>query len=712
MRLESVHITNFRLLDDVSLEFSTDPNKPMTVVRAENGSGKTSILYALRWAMHGEPGIPPGMRLTSTARPAHQPVQVQVRVEFTTTDPFSGAEARYRLFRTCEETPGEGNQYTRSPSQLRLLRRTDRGEEDIEEGKEGLISAILPLNLVDVFFTNGDDVQRFIGGGHRGDRERQDAVHRAIRQLLGLQSVETMISHIGAAGRNLKREAHPRAGQELQTALDDLDQIEEELGKRKENLSVIAQRRDAVGQQIRDDERMLDGIKGIGDLDAIQARIRAIEEDLRHLDAEDVNIRRKMKEFLRSEVLSADVLKPQLERGLAVLGELVDRRVIPGTSLEVLTDRLELGLCICGLNLESGDARYNHVLGLIDEQKLVAPQLQRLTALLHEARNSAYSPDGEDGEYETARDVAITVGGEFIECLDHKRRKRADLTAEQERRRQIDAQRIQELTERLRSNRLKHAEYERNYGSVRGEIEGLEERQLGCRKRYETAEQREAQSQRLRRQSIVANDLLALTEGTLERLKSEYVRQVSSRMNELFLNIVGADPDSETSIFTKVAIEETTYDIVIHTLEGRTFDADTELNGASQRALTLSFIWSLMEVAQRESPRIIDTPLGMTSGQVKHRMVDLLTRPISVDDVPHQAILFMTRSEIRDIEALIQNRAGTVSTLTCSKDYPVDLVNDWSGGAVVIKACQCNHAQVCGICERKTDSGRFVMREA
>ena len=159
-----------------------------------------------------------------------------------------------------------------------------------------------------MFFTNGDDVQRFIGGGHRGDRERQEAVHQAIRQLLGLKSVETMISHIGAAGGNLKREAHPRAGQELRTVIDDLDQIEEQLCKRKDDLSVIAQRRDAVDLQIRDDERILDGIKGIGDLDAIQARIQAIEEDLRHLDAEDVNIRRKMKDFLRSEVPFADVV--------------------------------------------------------------------------------------------------------------------------------------------------------------------------------------------------------------------------------------------------------------------------------------------------------------------------------------------------------------------------------------------------------------------
>ena len=65
MRLESAHIKNFKLLENVDLTFSTDSQRPLTVIRAENGSGKTSILYALRWAMYGERGIPTGMRLTA-----------------------------------------------------------------------------------------------------------------------------------------------------------------------------------------------------------------------------------------------------------------------------------------------------------------------------------------------------------------------------------------------------------------------------------------------------------------------------------------------------------------------------------------------------------------------------------------------------------------------------------------------------------------------
>ena len=195
MKLASAHIKNFKLLKSVDLAFSIDEARPLTVIRAENGSGKTSILYALRWAMYGAKGVPPRMRLTAATSPPGRPVTVQVRVEFTTTEPYTGEEVRYRLIRSCQETPGKDDSYERTKDKLRLLRRTPAGEEDIEHGKEGIIHNLLPPNLADVFFTNGDDVQRFISSGQRADRERQQAVHNAIRQLLGLNNVEEAKNH-------------------------------------------------------------------------------------------------------------------------------------------------------------------------------------------------------------------------------------------------------------------------------------------------------------------------------------------------------------------------------------------------------------------------------------------------------------------------------------------------------------------------------------
>ena len=182
-------------------------------------------------------------------------------------------------------------------------------------------------------------------------------------------------------------------------------------------------------------------------------------------------------------------------------------------------------------------------------------------------------------------------------------------------------------------------------------------------------------------------------------------------MDQLFLEIVGADPTADSSLFSGVNIVSGSYDVVVHAQEGRTLDVVTDLNGASKRALTLSLIWALMEVAEKEAPRIIDTPLGMTSGAVKHRMVELLTSPIDGTGLPYQVVLFMTRSEIRDIEQLVQERAGVITTLTCSKDYPVDLVNDWGSSYPVVRTCPCDHTQICQLCERRNDQGRFRYRE-
>ncbi|MDE0701435.1 MAG: ATP-binding protein [Acidimicrobiaceae bacterium] len=56
--LQRVEIENFVCFVDIVVEPSTDPERPLTVIRAENGSGKTTFLRALRWGMYGEKGLP------------------------------------------------------------------------------------------------------------------------------------------------------------------------------------------------------------------------------------------------------------------------------------------------------------------------------------------------------------------------------------------------------------------------------------------------------------------------------------------------------------------------------------------------------------------------------------------------------------------------------------------------------------------------------
>lgn len=701
MRLESAHIKNFKLLDNVTLKFSNDHKHPLTVIRAENGSGKTSILHALRWAIYGSSGVPGDKRLTDATRPPGRPIIVQVRVEFSMIDPYSEEEIFYRLVRTCEETPAQDDKFIRKPEQLHLWRRTMAGEEEIREGKDSLIRKLLPMNLIDVFFTNGDDVQRFISSG-QVNRERQEKVHNAIRQLLGLDDVENVSKDLESISKSLRKELASDGGQELQEATTEVERIHEDILELGTKLNQIQERVTNIDEAIRQDERELDSIKGIGDLDTINQRIRDLEGDIRHLNEHEKNIRLQMKDALKSERLSWQLLGQVLQKGFNILDKLADRRVIPGTAIEVLNDRLELGTCICGEELIEGTDRFLHIKHLIEEHHNTRPDIQHLSKILYLARNSFSEHQSAIEAEQTFYDMAINLSSQYTACRKAQRDKQREVSSERQKRSQIDQEHVQVLAARIDRSRKKRSDFDRQYGDLVGQLRGSEGELKMAREREQQAEKKANLDETKRNHSRISNDLLELAQRTLGLLKSDYVQKVSDRMNDLFLEIVGTSPEAETAVFTRVTINDR-YDIVIYTKGDKTLDADYELNGASQRALTLSFIWALMEVASREAPRIIDTPLGMTSGAVKRRMVEILTDPTRARGLPYQVILLMTRSEIRDIEDILDERAGHVFTLSCSKDYPLDLQQDWSGGIPMVRTCECDHRQICPICARRND---------
>ena len=114
----------------------------------------------------------------------------------------------------------------------------------------------------------------------------------------------------------------------------------------------------------------------------------------------------------------------------------------------------------------------------------------------------------------------------------------------------------------------------------------------------------------------VTEDMALVVQGALEDLRQTYLRQVSGRMNSLFLEMVGADPSSmsgekdaggarKSGVFRSAAITPS-YEISVSSADNKTLNPDWELNGASKRALTFSFIWALTEVSKMIAPRIVE----------------------------------------------------------------------------------------------------------
>ena len=86
MKLKSARIRNFKLLRDVRLDLSLSEERPLTVIRAENGSGKTSTLVALRWGLYGPDGLDDrSVRLSPASWPDGMDCEIEIQLDFSRT---------------------------------------------------------------------------------------------------------------------------------------------------------------------------------------------------------------------------------------------------------------------------------------------------------------------------------------------------------------------------------------------------------------------------------------------------------------------------------------------------------------------------------------------------------------------------------------------------------------------------------------------------
>jgi DNA sulfur modification protein DndD len=715
VKLKSARIRNFKLLRDITLEFSEDRNRPLTVIRAENGSGKTSTLVALRWALYGsKDGLDdPTTRLSPTTWPEQSPCEVSVQLDFSHTlyNQIAGESVPtttdYRLVRTAIETP-EGNRPNRAEDRPALYRYTDAGLDKIDP-PELLVRQMLPLEMRDIFFTDGDAALSFISP-QLSPSVKRDQVKEAIRALLGVGLLESAASHIAGARRKYNSYVSKAAqSQQLSDIAERLLKAQAQLDDDQARLRQVEHQVEELARRFEESDKRLQAALLAGDQVELARQRELAQRQLAESRRSEAALKEQHRSVLQDELLSLAAMDSRLTVGFHELVKLHDAGIIPSGSVPVLAERLQIGTCVCGTLLTPGSEARQHLVELIERQKTVDAKRKGLTELHNSARVDLQR--------------AAIAASDWVARLDNlerarlSNRKAAEAAAQQ-------LQICEEKLARIDQARLADARKERDAVQAALTRKQDERRDLQTAVDHQArlvAEQKPLYDKMLRQDAklsevnarlTVTEDMTTVVQGVLEDLQLVYLKRVSDRMNAMFLEMVGADPaamsgeegDHRSQVFHSAEITPN-YQIIVNSGENRTLNPEYELNGASKRALTFSFIWALTEVSQVVAPRIIDTPLGMMSGAVKKRVIELITAPSGgTSDLEKQVVLFLTRDEIRGIEDVIDQRAGRIYTFTNSDHYPVDLVNDPDVDVAQILRCDCNHQQFCRICARRNDA--------
>ena len=705
MRLLRAKFQNFRLLRDLELDFSCDPRKKLTVVRAANESGKTTILHGLQWALYGDEALPgggTGFRLFPIDWSAKEDrfVKITVTVEFELTKFrfISGKQHKttyhYQIIRSRLEDLDSSSPPRNST--VKLFQLTDTGASQVPE-PVAVINDELPPELREVFFTDGDRALSFIEADAAKSAKRQ-RVQQAIHSLLGLEVIEEAIRHVRKSEAEVNKKAKRLGGgSELNTIATKLEKIENEREKLENNLHNAKQQFAAFDEQYIDIERKISAVLEKGDKEELSKDINRVRGEIKQLNAQREEAKKDHSSLFSGRSIATDMLSPVLSSAYGKLEELYDQGKIPNITVPLLKDRLEVQVCICGETLKpkdlNGDKRRAHIQKLIKDSLRSSEIRKIITDLYYETKPKMV-------DHISGKRIWLRESQRLVDRRDYLQTQRDEKGREYRRLERELASLPDTDIQGLRKTHLKTRELRDRFltqkSVIATQLENLGKERKSLESRRDNLLRQKKKGDHLLAERDVTHDIIGVLKNAFGRISHEELGKVSDQMNGIFLKMIGADPE-QGAIIQRAEISPE-FDIIVYGPGNQKLDPDRDLNGASRRALTLAFILALTRVSEVEAPNVIDTPLGMTSGYVKRSILQTTIRESS------QLILFLTHDEINGCEDIIDEAAGLVYTLTNPTHYPTMLINDPGVIERKILRCDCDHNSYCGMCDRRLNS--------
>lgn len=354
MILERIVLENFRQFKGrQEIVFSDLRERNVTVVHAENGFGKTTLLNAILWALYGSEGLDPddfenpeSLIYEGIALHAKDRTKVSAIVELT----FKHDNDRYILSR--ELTLAEQlNDPRRARPSLQVMK---DGQTIPLDNPQRRIQAIVPDGIAKLLFFNGERIN------HLAMAKNSAEVTSAIHQMLGLKLLKTTIEdlqHPNVRGKFLK-ELRDNTSDEKRDLLTSLDASENRLNELDDDQTQVRSNIKAIDAEISGIDRKLDANRESHELNA--KRLRLLDE-LKDLGVKRDDLVRRLSKLIAEDgytLFTEDLVKS----GREIMRDLRDRNQIPAPVIDsYLQELLDSGLCICERHLPPGSPEYEAV---------------------------------------------------------------------------------------------------------------------------------------------------------------------------------------------------------------------------------------------------------------------------------------------------------------------------------------------------------------
>jgi DNA sulfur modification protein DndD len=347
MILERLVIQNFRQFkgkQELLLADLRDRN--VTVVHAENGFGKTTILKALLWALYGHEGLkedfeqPSNIIHEGSAHRCKKPEELAAEVQLF----FKHNEGdRYILTRSL--TLAQQNvDSTKTTVTLDVMR---DGQTFRLERPQNRVQEIIPPGISGFLFFNGERINKLAA------ERNSEQITDAIQQMLGLKLLATTIKdlqHQSVRGR-FRAELQDQTTDEKRSLLSELDGLEalslrrtEELEQARANLSALDQEVTAVDAKLIANKKAHE----------LQMRRVHLTEERKELCARRDDLTQRLAKVVGEEGYAL-LLHDRVGTAKEHVARLRNEGLIPARVINsFVQELLDTNTCICNRSLPAG----------------------------------------------------------------------------------------------------------------------------------------------------------------------------------------------------------------------------------------------------------------------------------------------------------------------------------------------------------------------
>ena len=345
MLLEEITLRDFRCFHgEQTIEFASAAEENVTLIHAENGVGKTTILNAMLWCFYNVTTPRFEKRDDLVNHDALRAGRDTCFVEVV----FEHNDRRYRSRRYGGRPIGD-----RTFSIMRI----DDGHSVSIENPDSFINTVIPKSMAGHFLFDGEHAEVFMG------EENRKGIRRAVQDILGCNLIDTAIADLDDAASHYRRQMPKAKASASITALaQEIETLTSQLAAGRDALEALRGQTGSTTQQIADIEeklrnstaaKALQESRDLANGQLLKARRRAGEAQDEMLKWLGDNGRFLVSTRITEQIF--DHLATQETKG----------KLPSPYNEEFVQDILEMGECICGTTLAHGSEQYDKVASLL-----------------------------------------------------------------------------------------------------------------------------------------------------------------------------------------------------------------------------------------------------------------------------------------------------------------------------------------------------------